>query len=37
MNNGVVFNNTTYELGNLVEDVKSGIILLQDITITFVW
>ena len=37
MNNGVVFNNTTYELGNLVADVDSGIIALPDLQRPFVW
>ena len=37
MNKGVVFNNTTYELGNLVADVDSGIIALPDLQRPFVW
>ncbi len=37
MNQGVVFNNTNYELNNLVSDVDSGIISLPDLQRPFVW
>ena len=37
MNNGVVFNNTNYELSNLVADVDSGIIALPDLQRPYVW
>ena len=37
MSQGVVFNNTNYELSNLVADVKSGIIALPDLQRPFVW
>ena len=37
MNKGVVFNNTNYELSNLVSDVDSGIIALPDLQRPYVW
>lgn len=37
MAQGVVFNNTNYELNNLVSDVDSGIIALPDLQRPFVW
>ena len=37
MTQGVVFNNTNYELNNLVSDVDTGIIALPDLQRPFVW
>lgn len=37
MAQGVVFNNTNYELNNLVSEVDSGIIALPDLQRPFVW
>lgn len=37
MNNGVVFNNTSYEISNLVSDIDSGIIALPDLQRPYVW
>lgn len=37
MTQGVVFNNTNYELSNLISDVDSGIIALPDLQRPFVW
>ncbi|MCQ2738475.1 MAG: DUF262 domain-containing protein, partial [archaeon] len=37
MNKGIVFNNTNYEVSNLVSDVDSGIIALPDLQRPFVW
>lgn len=37
MTTGIVFNNTTYTINNLINEVKTGIIALPDLQRPFVW